>query len=258
MRYNLYLDESKYIDSRKHVWYCIGGVIVSTQQMFDFRRSLGRLKHDVWGNEPSYIAKNHILHEAEIRNYSKRVTDPAYKVFEKNSNVRKVVNGVGDIIDNNNLTVLGCVLDETSIEMSYHAKQSSYSAYKICLQTIIESYTHFLKSNSDVGNIILESRRNNDGAIQDDRTRKQFYKILAHGTLLYTPAELQKSIYKLAFVKKQENEAGLQIADFVPRPFLLHNAGASQKKPSIYQVLRKHRYNGGNPLNSSLGMKVIQ
>ena len=49
----------------------------------------------------------------------------------------------------------------------------------------------------------------------------------------------------IIFIQKQENEAGLQIADFIPRPFLINYFKIEQTKPSIYQILRKARYDGG-------------
>lgn len=248
--YHLYLDESAFNDrANSKKAYCVAGIVVRSLDLRKFRSSLARLKYSLWENEQDLFdtktnPKDRIFHEAEIRSGNKRILDkyPYYKIFSKRHNIRKAVNGVGNIIENNDLTVLGCIVDETSLESNYLCEQNSYTSYKKCLNSIITNYNLFLLNNNAHGDIILESRKSDNNNFLDVRTRKMFYKILSMGTNIYSAQSLQDNIRNVKFVSKQSNEAGLQIADFVPRPFLLNYLNVNQSKPSIYQVLRKHRY----------------
>lgn len=53
---------------------------------------------------------------------------------------------------------------------------------------------------------------------------------------MYKALEIQDVISDIRFVKKQENNAGLQIADFVPAHFMINFSGNSQHKTNIYKT----------------------
>lgn len=247
MGYNLYLDESKF-KYRDQIGYCVAGVIIEEgSQLHSVRKYLGRVKSSIWSDKYGFgKSKQIIFHEAEIRSHASNIIRrrAEYESFKKAENVRLAVRGIGNIIENHSLPVMGVLENQTEIAETYKTSRNSYTSYYLSLKQIIENYCYFLKNNNSTGEIVLESRKNKDSSILDQRVRKMFMKIMAHGTLRYSSMDLQKSISGIAFVQKQENEAGLQIADFVPHPFLLHYFGVSQTKPSIYQQLRKARYDG--------------
>ncbi|WP_461243379.1 DUF3800 domain-containing protein [Secundilactobacillus muriivasis] len=251
MFYSLYLDESKFFDKTKQqMSYCIAGVVISNTQIHTVRKRMGILKTTIWATNDGYTipkAKSIILHEAEIRSDNTKIVRkrPEYQAFHQNRrNKRLAIQEIGNIIHDERLTVLGAIENETSISMNYSVERDSYSAYYLCLKCIIENFCIFLKQHNGHGNIIFESRKNQSSDLQDQRTRKMFNKILANGTMIYSALELQKSLYTIKFIQKQENDAGLQIADFIPRPLLLNYTNTPQSKPSIYQTIRKARYTG--------------
>ena len=248
MRYNLYLDESK-MSGNNIGGYSVAGVIIEEgTQLYNVRKELGRVKSEIWSSKFGYgKSKQIVFHEAEIRSHrgATLARKPEYSAFRKAKNVRTAVNGIGNIVKKFNLPILGVVEDQKAIEEAYKTKRDSHTSYYLALEQIIENYCYFLKNKHSVGRIICESRRNKDGSVLDQRVRKMYMKILVHGTLRYSASDLQDCLKDIIFIQKQENEAGLQIADFIPRPFLINYFKIEQTKPSIYQILRKARYDGG-------------
>lgn len=257
LSYTLYLDESKFekkTEDAKHLLYAVAGVAISSINESKIRHDLNQIKISIWNNRKLYSynqAKMGIFHEAEIRSNNARILErhPEYEVFVgSSSTVGKAIQGVGNIINKYDLNIFGAIVDQTSLVNRY-SKQiegNSYESYNVALKVILENFAMFLKSTNSSGKIVFESRRDSDSNIQDERTKKIVYKILAHGTTIYSALDLQKSILDISFRKKTENVSGLQIADFIPRPLLLAYSGENQSKPSIYKsAIRKHRYNAG-------------
>jgi len=248
MSYNLYLDESK-ISINSKSGYSVAGVIIEEgPQLYNVRKELGRVKSKIWSSKLGYgRSKQIVFHEAEIRSHREGTLKrrPEYVDFKKAENIRLAVNGIGNIVGKFNLPVLGVLEDQTAIAEAYKTKRDSHASYYLALEQIIENYCYFLKNHNSVGKIICESRRNQNSGVLDQRVRKMYMKILVHGTLRYSASDLQDCLKDIVFIQKQENDAGLQIADFIPRPFLVNYFKISQTKPSIYQILRKARYDGG-------------
>ncbi|MBO0423870.1 DUF3800 domain-containing protein [Enterococcus plantarum] len=264
-KYLLYLDECIFTDKNtRNKIYGIAGVAVHESQLYSMRKSLGDLKVKLWGTERKYgAAKNIILHSSEIRKAV--VTNiPEYDIFKKKENIRKVFTGIDSIIEAQKLVVFGTVVDLNLLELKYKVAKgsSNYRGDSICLTEIINNYACFLKWHNATGHIVFESRASKSGAIADDKFRKQFYKIMTHGTTIYKGLDLQNTIIGMEFIKKQENEAGLQIADFTVQPFLMNFCGEKQTKPSIYRTLKKHRYSGaesfGEKDSKIFGVKYIK
>ncbi|MBL3708770.1 DUF3800 domain-containing protein [Enterococcus faecium] len=245
--YLLYLDECIFTekDTNNKV-YGIAGVAVHESNLISMRKEIGQLKIKLWGKKIKYAqAKNIILHSAEIRK-AKVDKIPEYEIFNKRSNVREVFLGIENIITNNKLVVFGSVVNLGNIETKYKTflGSSHYIGDFMCMNEIINNFNCFLKWHNAKGKIIFESRSSKDNYLADDKLRKQYYKIMTHGTMIYKALDLQRNIEGINFIKKQENEAGLQIADFVVQPFLMNFCGEPQSKPNIYRTLKKHRYSG--------------
>lgn len=232
--------------------YSLAGVAIKDSDLTSIRTDMARLKYLIWDKNDgiSIQPKDRIFHEAEIRsrNNSALKNYPYYQIFNIRKNIRNAIEGVGDIIERNDVTVLGAVCNLGSIAQNYFSSQNSYTGYYSCLKVIIENYVNFLFVHKAKGEIIFESRKDKSGDVLDSRIRKQVYKILSSGTIRYSATELQQHITGVKFKGKKSNDAGLQIADFIPRPMILHHAGIKQSKPSIYQKIRSKRY-GGLQLN---------
>lgn len=242
--YNLYLDETKY-NKDGNFMYGIAGMAIASHKIKNMGRMLGILKQDLWGDKLSYSeSKNIILHMADIRSANIKF-DQHYSIFEARSIKRKVFQEIEKILIENNCTVFGTMVDLTSLEKKYQTKSSYYIGDSICMMTIINNFVCFLKNNNAKGRIIFESRADHKGNHPDLLFQKQFYKIITHGTNIYKPIEIQKTITDIRFKSKKENDAGLQVADFIPSHFMINFCGNSQAKINIYRTLKLLRYSGG-------------
>lgn len=249
--YTLYLDESKMrIGNKGEDAYCVAGIIIQSVQMQQIRKRLKQLKQEIWEAPDDFVPAPPFrsIHQAEVRNPSSKNIDrhPYMQVFRSRSNQNKAITGIGRIIKDFELPVLGAIVNEKRLQDDYGAHQDSYTAYYTSLRVIVEDFSHFLVNHQSHGKIVLESRANSKGDLSDQRVRKTFYKIMSHGTIRYSAIELQRLIYGIGFSPKTQNDAGIQIADYIPRAFLYHYCEMVQPKPSIYQIIRRQRYDGGD------------
>lgn len=241
--YNLYLDETKYNKDGRFM-YGIAGMAISDNKVKNMGRMLGQLKKDLWQEKKYGDAKNIVFHMADIRSANTKF-DSNYSIFQIRNNKRKAFEEIGNILKTNNCTVFGAMVDLTSIEEKYKTKSSYYIGDSICLMNIVNNFVCFLKNHKSRGRIIFESRYDHKGNHADLLLQKQFYKIITHGTNIYKPIEIQQVISDIRFKKKNDNDAGLQIADFIPSHFMINFCGNSQAKINIYKTLKKLRYSGG-------------
>lgn len=252
--YTLYLDETKiwHKKSKPPSVYVVAGVVIRDSERKFINEKLTNFKDNTLGTAEV------ILHETDIRSARNKNVQRAnlkYKKFEKNQIVKDTFNVVATLI-NNHCHVLGTIVNMSSLRENYHVDVSSYTSYYISLKIIMENYTKFLLDHHATGNIVLESRKTNTDKL-DQRIRKQFYKIISHGTLRYSAVILQDTIKGISFIAKEENNNLLQLADFVPRPLALNYVNIKQSKPSIYQIIRKKRYWANNSPQDSKKYGVV-
>lgn len=250
--YDLYLDECVYSYGTENV-YAIIGIAIERSTLTDVRKKLGELKIDLWETMPTSDAKNIVLHAAEIyhANSKKKFSNPNYQIFAQNVKVRDVFNGIKDIIVDSELTIIGSVVNINSLKNKYKMRVNHYHADSICLKSILNNYACFLKCHNAKGSIVFESRSSSSSDFGDAILKKLYYKTMTHGTNLYTPFDLQSVIDNIDFVKKQENEAGLQIVDCIAQSFIYNSISKKQKKPNIYKDIRKRRYSGGKTVGET-------
>lgn len=255
--YELYLDESTISDSDGDSICAVAGVIIERDARVNVRRSLGDLKYELWDKNKN--PKGKVIHLVEANAAYKHlpVKNQDMMIFRNGEKIRNLYDGVGEIFTNYSLPVIGAVYKKDLIESAYGSREFSKSTYEIAMQLIIENFTHFLISKNSVGHIILESRNSDSNKKADARVQQHFYSILASGTLYYPSKLIQDRILRIQFKAKGENDAGLQLADFVPIHFAKKESGKKMDKPNIYQILRKLRYDGGRGKPDRYGIKVL-
>lgn len=257
MSYTLYLDESML---RSPKMFCVAGEIIKNSNEKKVTNSLNDLKKYFWNKYPQ--PEKIVLHQTDIRNVQKNFEvykNNPYRVFGKFRNVKTIFIEVGNIINTYHLPILGCIIDTDFIISNYGLTNYKSSCYYLSLNSIIDSFTHFLTTNNDKGNIVIESLANNVNAASDEEIKKHFFKIMSYGTKHYSAKKLQQKISSIDFYPKKSNNAGLQIADFIPEALLFNKAHISQK-PSIYQVIKQNRYiihKATNPKDSIYGVEFI-
>lgn len=98
---------------------------------------------------------------------------------------------------------------------------------------LLENYCHFLKHNTATGDICYESLQEPG----NQPLRQRFYELEALGTMYYTPHFFQTHIGDIEFCGKNENLAGLQLADFIPNTMA---RSAARMPPNTIRLSRPY------------------
>lgn len=242
--YILFLDESK--ANKEIQYFCLGGCIIEKENYINNVIPLvTQLKENVFGN------KNIILHETEIRGaknlYKKMLSTEKRNIFW---------NGMSSLFTNHNVTSLGVVIDISKHNKTYPATEENdweNEEYFIAFQIILENFLHFLLAHNGIGKIYIESRN----TFEDKKLQRQFYSLLANGSLFYKSDCFQTLLSTISFPIKEDNNIGLQIADFVPNVLKKKANNLQQRKPSIQSEIIKCLYDGNVDNKSRFGMKIV-
>jgi len=110
--------------------------------------------------------------------------------------------------------VITICIDKKSHKDTYSTWR--YDPYHYCLAVMLERYFFFLKENQDYGDVMAESR----GKKEDSRLKKSYFGLWENGTEFISEKEFQKYLTskELKVKPKQNNIAGLQIADLLAHP----------------------------------------
>ncbi|HBF3985900.1 TPA: DUF3800 domain-containing protein, partial [Clostridioides difficile] len=239
--YNLYLDESETHDEKDGNWinkvFCIAGIIVEDKyDCNELTKDLNKIKYQIWKDNINYEAL--ILHEVEIKQanngYDKKnqnLVKPHNRIFRKNQNVKILYRGLEKIIRNKKITTLAVCIKHDELDKLYN-KEIQNDRTLMALQILIENYVHFLKNNDSKGRIIYEHNGDSNSKIM----KMKFNMIKTMGTLFINPYAIQERLLDIEFPSKDENIAGLQIADFIPNIIARKVSNKKLNKYNIYNT----------------------
>lgn len=261
-RYTLYLDESethRYNNiTRKNedFYFCMAGIIIPTDDIPKLENNVIQLKKNVWSEYQN--PENIILHQMRILEAEKGHLDatsfPEYVKFRRVSERRKFYDELKEIFMSNDITIIGCSINEDRFKDFYHiANRNSQDQYLVAMQLLLENYCHFLCNNNGVGNIVYEYRE----LIGNESLRNKYYHMKLMGSMYMTRKAAEKRLLGMDFDNKNKNIAGLQIADFVPNSFARDHSGKGQSNPNIFSTLKYHRYDGNQNMADRFGIKYM-
>lgn len=260
-KYTLFLDESetKTLDQATHKYqdlhFCMSGIIVADDDIPQLTNSLNQFKRTVWSDVPD--PESVIMHQMRILDAEKGRLDstkyPEYVRFARNRSRKDFYVGLRHVFAQNNITIVGCCISEDKMRGFYQERNNRPDQYLIAMQFILENYCHFLCKQNGRGNIIYESRE----LIGNERLRDRYYHIKLMGSMYMNRATTERRLLGIDFVEKNQNVAGLQVADFVPHGVARHFAGMNQIKYNIFSTLRFHRYDGGIGAPDRYGVKYM-
>jgi hypothetical protein len=238
--YFLFLDESQPAGSLSY--FCFAGYVASKKEYeSSIIPKVNKLKNDFFGKTDI------VLHEASIRDFEGIFADLKNDLKKREAFWK----GIHDIFDACAITVIGtCV--STAIPQHLYKSINVNSYYHISLQIILENYVHFLEKHDARGHVIVESNTSNE------KLRHLYHTIVSHGTLFFGKNAFQKRLIDINFYSKEDNNAGLQLADFIPNPVNRNFSGAKQKSYSLMKIIEAKLYDGGIPATDRFGMKIVE
>jgi Protein of unknown function (DUF3800) len=135
----------------------------------------------------------------------------------------------------------------TAIQKASYVQRYGNAAknpYDVALEYSFERVLHFMEEhNESLLPVIAESR----GLQEDDALRASFHRLMTQGTFYNKAERFQKLLCPISFRRKQDNIAGIQVADLCAHPTARHllrpdvaNQAYDVVKPHIYASGRIH------------------
>lgn len=256
--YILYIDESETFDKQNHRYFVMSGVIINKKDYAAVENGLNQLKQNLWSNVNG--CEQYILHEKDVSYASNRLNSrqlgkvPQYfHIFTNQAKVNSLYQGLSKLFKDSDIVTMGVCLDKNKLYQNY-GEQFLNDQFTIAIQLLIEHYCHFLISHHAVGEICYEAMQPEQNA----KIQQRIYELKALGTMYYTPKTIQNTLLGISFVAKQQNLAGLQLADFVPNTLARYAAGMKAKHNDFSKNIRKKLYNRDKNVElSKFGFKIL-
>lgn len=255
--YTLYLDESTTHKNGLKQAFSIGGFIIKDDDIDKLHNDLNTIKTNIWGDLVN--CEQIILHEKELKDaIEHRIPNSKlsleYRRFRRNNTkVELLYKNMSELIKKSPIYTLGCVVIKDNYHNSFPGLISNEISL-VCMQIILENYTHFLYQHDATGKIVYESRGSEDKVML-----MRFYQVATIGTMYVKPESIQQRVSNLSFVSKKDNIAGLQVADFVPNQIARKGSGKNIKSVSLDLTnnIYYKAYSGYNKNKSRYGIKVV-
>ena len=264
--YTLFLDES-YDDNTD--LFCIAGCIIKNSDLNIVSNKIESIKQLIW--TPTEISSlSPILHSTELniayknRNNSQisRFTNGAYTVFNTKTKeeitdcYQNVYKNFSLLMKNQEITTLCCIIDRKKFR-SYYALPNEPRLiddwYDIAMQEILEAYTHFLCKVNGAGSIIYEARTNSSNTRSNSLDNKMFHnfckvKVNGKGVSYLTNRTIYNRIRFFNIVTKKDNQAGLQLADFIAFNYIKWYTRTDNERTEFMKRIHHAAYNGNHNL----------
>lgn len=267
-QYTLYVDESQTENNGHHHHFCMAGAIISDIEYNIVENKVNALKRNIWNNiqEPENI----ILHQKNIIDASKGRLNaqrfPEYKRFQSKSFRKKFYKEFSKVFDCQKIKIVGGSMNVDYMKKHYNIIKptpnncpvkfrNETNKYLITLQLMLENYCHFLALHNAKGRIVYE----HISEIDNERITSKFYQIKLMGSMYITKQAMDDHLLGINFIKKEENNIGLQIADFIPNAFAREHAGFKQldSDKTLINKLKYYRYGGVDGNQDRYGVKYM-
>jgi hypothetical protein len=132
----------------------------------------------------------------------------------------------------------------TAIHKQAYAQRYGTGAknpYDVALEYSFERVLHFMEEHNESQLPVIAEAR---GQQEDDALRASFHRLMTQGTYYNKAERFQKLVCPISFRRKQDNIAGIQVADLCAHPTARHLL-----KPDVpnqaYDVVKPHIYASG-------------
>ena len=140
------------------------------------------------------------------------------------------------------LTILPFTLFCTAILKNEYKKRYGDDArnpYDVALEYSFERILHFLEMHNEIALPVIAEAR---GKQEDDALRASFYDLMTKGTYYNNAERFNKLVCPISFRRKNDNIAGIQLADLCAYPVARHVMRPTEKHRA-FDVLQPHFYN---------------
>jgi hypothetical protein len=125
--------------------------------------------------------------------------------------------------------------------------------YELSLSFLLErALMHTDHSVDNNIHIKIESR----GKIEDSMLQKRYNRLLDIGSSHIVPSRFKERFNKMEFVKKIDNDIGLQISDLCAYPVARHIINPKEPYPA-YDIVKKKFRQGKNKSFLGYGLKIF-
>lgn len=119
--------------------------------------------------------------------------------------------------------------------------KAATNPYDLALEFALERIVHLLDQEGETElPCVVESRGKNE----DEQLERVFYRVMSSGTYYRPGEQFRKLKCPLVFRSKQDNIAGLQLADLCAHPCARHALRPTQPNRA-YDIARQHLYSKG-------------
>ncbi|MCM1123617.1 MAG: DUF3800 domain-containing protein [Eubacterium sp.] len=281
--YTLYLDESK---NSNETCFAVSGIIIKNSNIEQLDTAILEIKQCIW--DDAYIKRcSPVLHCVElttIKNccwnkknlltYVKHFPHYSALIKEDSATIKKIYNNVYSklcrTLKQIDGTIIGCSIDINKFKYIYgeNFRIDSELFYEVAMQETIENYAHFLYMNNGIGSLVYESRNDENSKTNrspDFKMYNNFCKIKSSnkGITFINQDMMSKTIRYLNIFSKQDDIAGLQLADFIAYNTAAVKSFFDNNKMTEFQnKIADRLYNGSVEINekdlrSYFGMKYL-
>ena len=122
-------------------------------------------------------------------------------------------------------SIVACAIKKYEFVKNEHQDISLLDPYMLCLNNLIERFCTYLSNTNEIGSIVAERRFHR----LDDSLNLHWDNIRTQGLPTVKTKQINQRIIGLELRAKNENIAGLQLADLVVSPIDRHLIGKSGK-----------------------------
>jgi hypothetical protein len=237
--YLLFLDESK--PTSTTTTFCLAGFIIEKEEYdSDFNPKIKSIKNSYFGSQ-----------EVIFHLFDMKRTTGDFKIFRDKRIRESFWTDIKRVINDSEIKVLGACIDCRQYRSMY-ADGNLNDEYAITMQIIVENFVHFLIENNGKGKIFAESRQEHENF----SLLNHYYEVVTKGTLYFHRNALQRYLSVMLFPPKNENNIGLQIADFIPGA-LSRKCTGRYDDFGLAELFSRKLYDGGQDLAERFGFKNL-
>jgi hypothetical protein len=169
-----------------------------------FTAGLNSIKQDIFGRSDFALHRREILDAAP----------PPFDVLKDSATRNRFDAALLNLMDVATYRVVTVIIDKKEHKEKYAVWH--FQPYHYCMTVLLERYVLLLNANSEVGDVMAESREKRDNR----KLSKAYQYIYKHGTDNIRPAFFQRwlSSKEIKIKRKIDNVAGLQLADLIANP----------------------------------------